>query len=258
MKKLKLILSAAVVAVATHVHAQFGYWPPIIFVPGGGPVSDCMSGYVAVGYVTNEQTGSVFFPLPHGPGPIKAHLEGFDDVGIKVLRNDGVIYCSQTNGITVQASTNLTRKYKFILYYFSQPPTNVETHFVIEWPEPWLKITDLRWPEGTNNSEVTFLVNAPATNAVYQLWYSQTLTDFTASNWIPHSAFYGQANPFTVKQTAHMTTNRPYGFWMLKLGSTNQPGNIDQEDVDPPIGWPVIEVCTNCPVSTNGPFPPTP
>jgi hypothetical protein len=214
--------------------------------------------------LTNLDTGSTLFPGPSSKaydGSLAAvWLASPTNVNavITVARNDGYSECG-TNYVEWNYRTN--RSQRFLIYWEQEPPSDQPIEFGVQWPVPALEIIDLKWPDETNTSRVTFLVSAPqneyGTN-VWQLWYSQLLVARDATNWIPHVSFYGQVLPFEVSQVAHIThTNRPYGFWELRGGAVVYSGAIGDEHVDPPLDYPPMpEPCEDCP--PGDPTPPLP
>lgn len=246
---MKQLLTLATLTLALTA-SGFWYYPMPPFVENPGTSPDCPESFVGYTYITNPATGGVYFEPPNGGGVGTAYTTGtFDNVAIKAIRNDLASYCAETNSVDFYIRTN--RSVRFIVYYKSVPPTNAEIALNIVWPEPWLSITDLKNSSPTNLSSVTFLIHAPDTNQTYQIWYAQLLD---STNWIPHYSFKGRSTNFNHTTVAHMTTNRPYGFWRLTGGYT-ATNNYGIEDVDSPIGYPPpLESCTNCP--PGGPIPP--
>lgn len=198
--------------------------------------------------ITNPATGSIWWDIPESgmisawdtsPSPYAANLY--------FLRSDLLSTCANKFN-TIQGRWD--RRVKLIAFLpelYATIPGNTNG-IGIRFPRTQIVGAEFSEFLATSPSQAWFEIEAPNTNMTYSLLYSQQIGE--SANWINHTNFRGSFALTNINVVAHMSTNRPHGFWKV-TGTTNTPpaigSNVGTEDgLDTPIGFPPqLPGCTN-------------
>ena len=211
-------------------------------------------GYVNI---TNPITGSVWWDIPES-GIITAEdtAPSSYSANLRFLLSNGIITCANKTNWVKASWNHRVRLIAFLPELYATIP-EVTNGIRIRFPRT--QIVGAAFSEflSTSPSQVWFEIEAPDTNMIYSLLYSQQIG--SNANWINHTNFKGSHVLTNINVVAHMSTNRPHGFWRVQ-GTTNTPpsigANVGTEDgLDTPILFPPLPPpCTNdC---GSGPTPP--